>query len=152
VTGRIRNAVLAGFLLSEQASARQSGIEVLIDRRSRLDELPPCITDLEAVTIVGNLLHNAVEAVGECADGDRRRVSVALLQEPGALVVRVRDRGPGASKETLSSMFACGVSTKRDHAGVGLALVRGIVRGAGGTIETRRAPGGGLVVTVRLPR
>src|SRR5262249_40599130 len=50
VTGRIENATLAGFLIAEAAIARESDIDLVLDRRSRLVDLPPQLGDLDAIT------------------------------------------------------------------------------------------------------
>jgi signal transduction histidine kinase len=151
ITRRILNPALAGFLIAEQAIARQSGIELRIDRRSRLDELPTGLSDLDAVTIIGNLVHNAVDAVADCSRRSNRRISVAILQLQDEVVFRVRDWGRGASRDVREHMFERGFSDKEGHSGIGLALVRGIVRGAHGTIQVDPAQPG-LVVAVKVPR
>lgn len=150
-TRSIQNTILAGFLLSEQTIARQSGVELRIDRRSRLEELPARLSDLDAITLLGNLIGNAVEAVSDLGSS-RRRVSVAVLESPTEITFRVRDWGPGAPSDTLRRMFERGFSTKESHSGIGLTIIRSIVRRARGTIEVQPAPKAGLIVTVRIPR
>ena len=151
VSRRIANPALAGFLVSEQAIARQSGIDLRIDPRSRLDELPLTLTDLDAVTIVGNLIHNAIDAVADLPEGRIRRVSVAILQEPDHLLFRIRDWGCGASPQAITQMFTNGFSLKPGHPGIGLSLVHRVVHTAGGSIAVERAKPG-LVVIVTVPR
>ncbi|HEY8645929.1 MAG TPA: GAF domain-containing protein [Gaiellaceae bacterium] len=147
----IQNTILAGFLLSEQQIARQSGVELRIDRRSRLEELPAKLGDLDAITLLGNLIRNAVEAVAGLAKS-RRRVSLAVLDRPTEIIFKVRDWGPGASDFILLRMFDLGLSTKEGHSGIGLTIARSIVHETGGTLEVQPAPKEGLMVTVRIPR
>jgi signal transduction histidine kinase len=150
VTARVQNPTIAGLLVAESAIARESGIEVVLDRRSRLRELPARLTDLDAVTILGNLLHNAVEAVSSMPH-NRRRVSVALLQNPSETVLRVRDWGPGIPPEDLPRVRERDFSTKPGHAGVGLHLVRNVANRTGGElkIECKRPSGLAVSVTFR---
>jgi sensor histidine kinase regulating citrate/malate metabolism len=75
VTGRIENPTLAGFLVAESAIALQSGIRLTLDARSRLLQLPPSLDDLDAVTVLGNLIHNAVDHGGALMAFLRRRRS-----------------------------------------------------------------------------
>jgi GAF domain-containing protein len=150
VTARIENATVAGFLVAEAAIARQSDIDVVLDRRSRLVELPPRLSDLDAVTVVGNLLHNAIDAVAPMARS-RRRISVRIGQDDAETVFRVRDRGPGVPPDRATWIFEHGCTTKDGHAGVGLALVSAIVRRCRGRIELEHPVSGGLAVTVRIP-
>ena len=148
VTGRIENATLAGFLVAEAAIARESDIELVLDRRSRLLDLPPHLSDLDAITVVGNLVHNAVEAVSTMPRR-RRRVSVRILQQPGGRTsFRVRDWGPGLPEGEVERMFQRDRSTKPGHSGIGLALVSSVARRCRASIDVEHPRGGGLSVTV----
>lgn len=147
VTGRIENATLAGFLVAEAAIARQSDIELVLDRRSRLVDLPAQLSDLDAITILGNLLHNAVEAVSTMPRS-RRRVSVKILQQRGETVFRVRDWGPGVAESEIERIFERNCTTKPGHSGIGLTLVAGVARRCRGHVEVERPRGGGFSISV----
>lgn len=147
VVSRVHNAALAGLLIAESTIARQSGIEIVLDRRSRLMELPPRITDLDAITILGNLLHNAVEAVSTVS-ASRRRVRVTLRQRDGETMIRVRDWGPGISPECVEQILERDYTTKPGHSGLGLHLVSSVVARTGGQFELERMRPSGLQVTV----
>ena len=147
VTGRIENATLAGFLVAEAAIARESDIDLFLDRRSRLRDLPHQLSELDAITIVGNLVHNGVEAVA-AMPRRRRRVSVRIVEQPGRTSFRVRDWGPGVPPEDVDAMFERDRSTKAGHAGIGLALVSSVARRCRGAIDVEHPRGGGLSVTV----
>lgn len=147
VTGRVENATVAGLLIAESAIARESGIEVVLDRRSRLGELPPFLTDLDAVTVLGNLLHNAVEAVSSMP-ASRRRVRVTLRQRDGETMLRVRDWGPGIATDDLERVLDRDFTTKRGHAGLGLHLVSNVVTRTGGRLGLERMRPSGLQATV----
>jgi two-component system, CitB family, sensor kinase len=130
--------------------AGNGGIELQVTEDSRLSALPPSLTDLDAITILGNLVENATEAVSGMADG-RRRIAVNLDDRGDELLLRVRDWGPGIRPGEASTVFRCGYSTKSDHVGLGLALVQSIVVRAGGTIEVEQPDGGGVAFCVRIP-
>jgi signal transduction histidine kinase len=151
ITRRIENATISGFLVAESAIARESGIELLLDRRSRLRELPAGLEDLDAVTVLGNLIHNAVDAVS-AMPRSRRRVAVALLERPSGTIFRVRDWGPGVDEANLRRIFHRDYTTKSGHSGIGLALVQSVVKRAGGSIAAERLRSGGLAVTLEFPR
>ena len=150
VTACVENPTLAGFLIAESAIAHESGIDVLLDRRSRLRELPGGLTDLDAVTIVGNLLHNAAEAVAPMPPS-RRRISIALLQRRHETVIRVRDWGPGIPPEKVPHVFERAVTTKPGHSGVGLHLVANIAKRTGGTVRIEHKRPAGVSVSVTYP-
>ena len=146
----IDNAVVSGFLMAETVTAGNGGIELRLVPGSRLSALPPMISELDAITILGNLVHNAVEAVSEAPDA-RRRVEVRLSDADRTLTIAARDWGPGIPPEEVPRIFEAGHSTKSAHSGIGLALVRGIVARAGGTIEVDHPDSGGLEVSVSIP-
>jgi sensor histidine kinase regulating citrate/malate metabolism len=134
ISGAIENHVVAGLLLAETAIAQQRGITLEIDDASRLERLPRRLADADAVTIVGNLLENAFDAVAGLDPG-RRRVRLAIVDDGATLTIRVADRGPGVAEEDRARLSRRGFSTKAGHAGVGLALVRDAIAVAGGTLE-----------------
>src|SRR5215207_5508491 len=150
VAESIDNPVVSGFLIAETVIAGNGGVEISVNRGSRLRALPPALTDLEAITILGNLLENATEAVGQMPTR-RRRVSVRISDRGGEFLIRVRDWGPGIPAERVASIFRSGYSTKSDHVGLGLGLVQTIVTRAGGKIEAEHPSGDGVAITVRIP-
>ena len=150
VAESIDNPVVSGFLIAETVIAGNGGVEISVNRGSRLRTLPPSITDLDAITILGNLLENATEAVAQMPRR-RRRISVRISDRGGDLVIRVRDWGPGIPPERVSSIFRSGYSTKSEHVGLGLGLVQTIVSRAGGRIEVEQPPGDGVAISVCIP-
>jgi hypothetical protein len=141
ISGSIEHHVIAGLLLAETAVAQQRGITLEVDEASRLTRLPPRLTDADAVTIIGNLLENAFDAVSRLP-GERRRVRLTVLDDGSVLTIRVVDRGPGAPPGSVRR----GVSTKAGHAGVGLTLVQEAAAAAGGSLRVE-----GSAFTVEIP-
>lgn len=142
-----RDPVLEALLLGKLAQAREAGIELVIDPDSHLAGLP--VASGEAVTIVGNLLDNAFEAVR----GRRvRRVEVLLQSSPTSLVVELEDSGPGVPDDLRELVFTRGWTTKADAQGhgLGLALVAEVVRRHGGTIECGTSGLGGALFGVEV--
>ena len=80
ISGAIEQHVVAGLLLAETAVAQQRGIVLEVDEASRLTELPARLTDADAVTIVGNLLENAFDAVARLPV-ERRRVRLTIVDD-----------------------------------------------------------------------
>lgn len=95
------------------------------------------------------VLVNAVEAMPRGGE-----LSVRLKGEPDAVQFAVSDTGIGIPPEVLPQVFEPFFSTKNEQsgAGLGLAVVYGIVHRHGGTIAIDSAPGKGTTVTFRLPR
>ena len=95
-----------------------------------------------------NILDNAAKHGGE---GGKIVAERACDQE--YVTFRIRDYGPGVPEEELplvKKKFYKG-SSKARGTGIGLAVSDEIVQLHGGTLELENAPGGGTMVTVRLP-
>ncbi len=93
-----------------------------------------------------NLLRNAVEASG--ATG---QIGVSIIEEPGAIEIRIADRGLGIPIEKRELVFQPYFTDKRDGTGLGLAIVRQTVEQHGGTISVTDTPGGGATFIIRVP-
>lgn len=156
VVGAVSEPVLAALLLGKAAQANERGVELVVSADTRIDDglLPQALSARDLVTVLGNLIDNAVDA----AQGStpRARVTTTARAEAGALLLRVADTGPGVDPEHTDAVFERGWSTKPAEPGgrgrgLGLALVRQAVHRNGGTLELAGAPDGGAVFTVRLP-
>ncbi len=148
---------LAALLLGKVNQAAERGIELTITDDTALDSVDP-LSPHETVTLVGNLVDNAIDAAADSPSGwvevtlRHQKVDAAAGAANGAsmLVVRVADSGPGMSAEMFGRASQRGYSTKAHHHGLGLALVHRLVARHGGTIRTQRDPES--AVTVTIPR
>ncbi|MCW6008816.1 sensor histidine kinase [Micromonospora sp. CPCC 205371] len=147
VVGAVTEPALAALLLGKSAQASERGVDLVVDRDSRLDPGPLPVRDL--LTVVGNLVDNALEAV--TGTEPPRRVTVYARSTADEVVVRVTDTGPGLDPDQVADAFRRGWSTKRAGRGLGLALVGQVVERYGGSYTVTAAPEGGAVFTVRLP-
>lgn len=144
---RIAPPELAALLTAKAAVARERGVRVRVSDDSELED-----AGVEAqmlLTVVGNLIDNAIEAVAE-HDGERV-VSVRILRQ-GDVLVEVDDTGPGVPAERVHDVLLDGYSTKSrrttSRRGLGLALVSRMVRRLGGEITVTPGPGGHFRVTI----
>jgi two-component system, CitB family, sensor kinase len=145
---RIAPPALAALLVAKQAVAKEHGVDLVVTEDSYLDA-PEALT-LTLTTVLGNLVDNAIEAVA--ATEPPRTVTVDLRDDDG-VSVEVVDTGPGVPPADADRVFADGYTTKTavdgGRRGVGLALVRRVVRRAGGTVDV--TPGSNGRFTVHLP-
>ncbi|MFD3807198.1 ATP-binding protein [Streptomyces sp. NPDC058611] len=139
--------VLVALLLGKAAQAHERGVELVVTPDSRRlaagGGLPPA---RDLVTVLGNLIDNAVDAV---AGVPAARIAVTLRPAGGELLLRVADNGPGLPEGV--DVFRRGWSGKGEGRGLGLALVRQVADRYGGTVTAAQGPGGGAEFTVRLP-
>src|SRR5690606_34003061 len=97
--------------------------------------------------VLTNLVTNASDALGD-GGGD---IEVRTGVDAGSWVLSVTDTGSGMDELTVARMFDPFFATRRDHHGLGLPAVHGIVRRLGGEIAVDSKVGEGTTVTVRLP-
>jgi two-component system CitB family sensor kinase len=162
---RIGEPALVALLLAKSAEASEHGVELRLSEATELaaptgnpsGRQPPDVDPTDLVTIVGNLVDNAIDAAsglpGEPADGAAAWVEVTVRSTPDGTLIEVHDSGPGIETGLGDELFRDGYSTKSARSvsgrGLGLALVQQVVRRRGGTIAVRND--GGAVFTVRLP-
>ncbi|MBR2047586.1 MAG: sensor histidine kinase [Oscillospiraceae bacterium] len=145
----IQNANVAALILGKLNNMRELDIRLTLLANSHLPEHSRYLTTQELVTVVGNLLENAIEAVNvQNADAERRVVLQITEDETGLLIV-VSDSGEGIREDILPRIFESGFSTKADHGrGVGMGLVRSIAERNNGTIEVDSEPDAGSTFTL----
>jgi len=146
--GRLVDEVLR----DNRLALEQAGMTV---ERDVPPELPEVRGDLAALRgALANLVANAVKFA---AAG--RWVAVRASARPGArtVVVRVEDRGPGIPRDERERVFAPfyrGPAAERNAtpgSGLGLSLVRHVVRAHGGRVHVESREGGGTAVVLELP-
>lgn len=148
VTARVGDPALAALLIAKTSLAAERGVGLRISGTSRLDRLDEFSADL--VTVVGNLVDNALEAVGSTPDG---WVEVQLRQRADTVEVVVSDSGPGIAPELAEEVFTRGFTTKvatdGGQRGFGLALTRLVCTRRGGEVTVQNEDG--AVFRARLP-
>ncbi|MCA9618401.1 MAG: response regulator [Myxococcales bacterium] len=119
-----------------------------------LDPVPLVHGDEARLTqVFVNLLVNAGQAIGDGAPPDARVTVTTRTTEDGWAEVTVADTGPGIAPEHMPRLFDPYFTTKPlgEGTGLGLALSHRFVTAHGGTLAASSPPGGGAVLTVRLP-
>jgi two-component system CitB family sensor kinase len=144
----VGDPILVGLLLGKAAVASERGIELRVGPDTRLPEAVPNAREL--VTVVANLIDNALDSVGLANDG---WVEVTIHSEGDGIFVRVHDSGPGVDPAIVDEIFRDGFTTKvatgAGRRGLGLALVSQTVRRRGGHVSVEND--GGAVFTVFIP-
>ena len=113
---------------------------------TELAELPRIQGDrVQLQKVILNLLMNAIQAMGDLAEGQRElHVSTALIESEGVRVA-VRDTGPGLRPQDLERLFVPFYTTKPNGMGMGLSICRSIIEDHGGRLwATRHEPRGAL--------
>ncbi|MBL0801916.1 sensor histidine kinase [Streptomyces albidoflavus] len=155
----VGDPLLAALLVGKATVAAERGVALRLAPGSRL--LGPLVAPHDLVTVLGNLVDNALEAVGAPGPaaptgGEDRMVEVGVRARGRTAELTVRDTGAGVPPTQRELVFADGFSTKeaapgRGGRGLGLALVKRHAQRYGGTVSVAGAEGGGAVFTVVLP-
>ncbi len=141
--------VLVALLLGKAAQAHERGVELVVTRdSSAIDGGPGIPPARDLVTVLGNLVDNAVEALTGVPGA---RIAVTVRPDGDQLLLRVADNGPGLPEGAAADVFRRGWSGKGEGRGLGLALVRQVAHRHGGSAHAGAAPAGGAEFTVRLP-
>ena len=144
----VSEPALVALLLGKTAQADERGIELTVTEDTHLpsnsDDV--ALTGPEMVTVLGNLIDNAMDA----CDREDPWVEVTVSQDNGTLLIRVADSGAGMDAGTFEKAMERGYSTKgeSDHHGLGLALVAQVVNRHNGTLTADVTYGS--VVTVEV--
>ncbi|MBQ5951671.1 MAG: Spo0B domain-containing protein [Lachnospiraceae bacterium] len=146
---RVDAPAVAALLIGKTARASELNVRLLFqkDSQCRREELP--VSETVIVTVLGNLIDNALDAMNYASEeGGEREITVGLHTRPGTLYMTVDDTGPGMSEEVMSHIFEKGFSTKGEGRGTGLYEVRRTVESLGGEITLESQEGEGTSFTV----
>lgn len=148
VMERVKSPVFAGFLLGKLSYAREKNIKLIISEDSYMPEIDDESIIHELITIVGNLIDNALEAVTNC---EKKQVELEI-QYGDTLIITVQDTGKGIPEEEIGALFTKGYSTKGDNRGYGLYLVKESIQRINGEIHMHSLVGKGTTITIEIPK
>ena len=154
LTAAVHEPALVALLLGKSAQAAERGIALTVTDETHLGadeaegEIGGVLTPTEMVTVVGNLVDNALDA----CDKDDPWVEVTVRQDESALLVVVADSGPGMDEATFEQARRRGYSTKEGgiegRRGLGLALVSQLVERHRGRLTAEMTYGSVVSVTI----
>lgn len=125
--------VLSALIMGKAAEANERGVKLTLAAQGSASVAGLAVQDL--VTILGNLLDNAIDAA---ADGKApKQVELTVESDAEGLDITVKDSGSGIDPAAVDNIFKHGFSTKATGPfgrGVGLALVRQAVQRLDGTM------------------
>jgi two-component system, NtrC family, sensor kinase len=128
---------------------QKAGIQLSV---SMDESIPPLYADRYRVqTALLNLIQNATEAMEHF--GQQITVAVSKDLSRQAIAINVRDDGPGIAADLLGKICEPFFSTHGDEGlrGLGLAIVRDIMKVHSGDVEIKSQPGEGTEIVLYFP-
>lgn len=146
ILNSIENKTVAALILGKMNKAHELDINLQLVKDSFLVAHNDYLSAEDMVTIIGNLIENAFDAV---ADVNReKRVDLFVKCSDEALLVIVDDNGEGMSEEIREKILTGSFTTKGEGHGTGLRLIRNIVSRCNGLLSIESEPGEGSSFTV----
>lgn len=121
VTQSIKDPVLAGFLIGKMSYARERQVTFILSNDTRIDKPLSLEVSQELITIIGNLVDNAIEAVSV---SNEKKLTLMLKEQEEKMEIKISDSGPGLGRGDLEKIFEKGFSTKGADRGYGLYLMK----------------------------
>ena len=139
------NRIVADTLRFLEVDFARRGIELSADFHP--EPLPLFADEKRLRQALLNILLNAEEAM----DKEEKVIRVTTGSEGWRPFVRIADNGRGIPREDRKAIFRLFFSTRKNGTGLGLPIVRKIVREHDGKIGIRSREGRGTTVTISLP-
>nr|WP_106783947.1 sensor histidine kinase [Lysinibacillus timonensis] len=150
ITQRINDSFVNGILIGFFNRAKELKVKFILDEDSKLERLPKRFQKHLFVSVLGNLITNAFEAVEHLEENDRV-VRVLIIKQNGELIIEVEDSGKGLTDDLKSVLFEKRVSTKGEDSelrGFGLIKVSENVKELGGEIYIEKGDLGGALFII----
>jgi len=149
----IRVSRICALVIGKMMHAAELGIRLTVQPDSSMLERDLILSQDEYVTIIGNLLENAIEELsaadaGSAGDEQPREIVLGIYCRPEVSIITCEDTGGGVSDDVLPRIFEKGVTTKGENHGTGLYLVKQITDARHGEITVETEPGEGTCFTL----
>jgi two-component system CitB family sensor kinase len=128
----VRSATIRSFMAAKTARAAELGVTLSLSEASWVPQR--LVAPVEVVTILGNLVDNALDAA-HASTRRPARVEVDLIADGTELVISVANTGDGVAAAKVEAIFVEGVSSRGADRGLGLAIARQTARVLGGDIQ-----------------
>ena len=147
VMDRIEDPTTAALLVGKTSRAAELGIRLILEPGSALSAECRFLPSAVLVTILGNLLDNAIESLN-LSGCSLKEVTVTIREDEDGLFLCVEDTGPGISSTVMPHIFETGFSTKGEDRGTGLSLVKELADSYHGQIRVENEVDVGAVFYV----
>ena len=154
IMSAVKEPAVAALLIGKTARASELNVKFILQEGSVFSKSDYPIPTETLVTIIGNLIDNAFDAMNEAnTDLEKpKELLFCIYSKPNALLITANDTGVGIKEENKEQVFENGYSTKGKGRGTGLYQVKRLVENLGGEIMLDSQYGTGTSVTVTFDR
>lgn len=138
---------MAALIIGKFVRAEELNITFQLTPESYCSQLTEGVAINTYITILGNLLQNAIEELN-AFDHPLKEIQLSVLVDSESTYISVLDTGRGIPQELIDHITTAGISTKGEGRGTGLNLVHNLVSGLNGSLKIESDPGEGTVITV----
>lgn len=147
----LRESNICALVIGKMMHAAELGILLSVSHDSRCAEKDLLMPVNSYITILGNLLENAIEELSACQK-EVREITLGVYISPGCSIITCEDTGRGIPPELLEHIYEKGVSSKGAGRGTGLFLIHQIIEEYGGEISIDTEEGEGTFFTLTFVR
>jgi PAS domain S-box-containing protein len=145
--------VVEDALQSFAKEASQTGISFNLETRDLKEKGHVFLDRGLMIQAISHVLKNSLEALAEVPSGkETKTVTLALFAGEENIGVSISDKGQGISKKNLNLIFEPFFSTRPDHIGLGLTLVRRVIGEHTGKIHVESRLNRGTTITLTIPK
>ncbi|MGA4719997.1 ATP-binding protein [Fictibacillus nanhaiensis] len=151
IMDQISDPYIGGLLIGKFNRSNELRVAFTIDSASQLKDIPDSMDRQLLVTIIGNLVDNAMDAVLESRTHEPI-VKISLSDFGEQLIMEVEDNGEGIPENIANMLYKKGFSTKGQDRGYGLFLIKQAVEVLNGQIFYERTKADTTLFTVIIPK
>ncbi|WP_035161593.1 DcuS/MalK family sensor histidine kinase [Caloranaerobacter azorensis] len=148
---KVKDPTIAGLILGKFSRAKELGIKMIVDEATKLDSRHNNISSSALITLIGNILENALEAVSK-TNKEEKIVRIRIEEMEDRIEIEIEDTGKGIEEKHLNEIFKRGFTTKSGSEGIGLDLVKRTVEELNGEIHVYSKINIGTTFKVILPK
>ncbi|MDT8862439.1 sensor histidine kinase [Alkalihalobacillus sp. MEB130] len=149
---KVSDPMVSAILLGKVNQANEQKVRLSIDPDSQLTHRLPNTERDALVTVLGNVIENAIDAVKMNPDS-KREVSIFFTDLGDEILFEIEDSGQGVPSDMTLNIFNQGFSTKEGfHRGIGLALTKQVLKDIGGEILVEDGELGGACFVITIPK
>ena len=143
----IRVSKICALVIGKMMHAAELGILLTVSPDSRCLEKDLLLPMENYITIIGNLLENAIEEISS-HDCEIKEITLSIYCDQECNIITCEDTGTGIRPDLIDKIYEKGVSSKGEHRGTGLFLIKQLVEDAHGEISIETEAGEGTCFTI----